>query len=511
MGNWRLVSDLFVYVLSTKKVYFAPIDNKKIQSMVIKQIENPFIELKIENDGFNIKLQEDLNLYIKSDQFPEKEKYYKISNFDKNSLGKIITQTKNDMGDFLDIKFEAIFSDDFPGIVSFVNNSMSQYKACFEEMKRRMNCELCKKTKKWIPGHRYDTLTNTIYYLGEVKSRKQTLTNSELQEGTSMPTAYLYVEEIDDGCKKISEILKSKCFGKDIRVSFSQVSMVDCGKVLENDLEKFQDYWEDLIINTEKEESSIDTFGNPIYDNSKNIFSVISYQSGTEDLTISNGIKVIIEKVIRTIMKQTLKNYWNYNTSSIKLNNKQTVEENTNSLVTLTLTKIKDENILRCLYYKELFHKFNIPIEDIAKKIIINWNENDIFNDFNLYLKHVGYIMIHYPTSNIILQREKTKTYNIKDFIKVSDLYGENELSDSIIKLFEKSKSNYGVGISKFEYYNIGTKKDPKIYILANIKLDDLIKYFDGVDNMSENLKNIIMKKKFIEVDINVDYDKVLE
>lgn len=510
MGNWRLVSDLFVYLSAKKEVYFAPVDNKKVQAVIIKQVESPYLELKIENEGLNIKLNKDLSLCVKSDQLPEKEEYYKINNFNKDSLGEIITQTKNDMGNFLDIEFEAVFSDDFPDVVSFVNNSMSQYKICFEEMKRRMNCELCKKTKKWIPGHRYDTLTNTIYYLGEVKSRKLTLTNSELQDGTSMPTAYLYVEEIDQ-CKKISEVFKTKCFGKDIRVSFNQVSMVDCGKMLEDDLGEFQDYWEDLIINTEKGESGLDNCGNPIYNDPKNIFSVISYQSGVKDLTLSNEIKVIIEKVIKTMMKQTLRNYWNYNTSSIKLNNKQTIEENTNSLVTLTFTKIKDENILRYLYYKELFTKFNIPIENIAKEIMSNWNENDIFNDFNLYLKFLEYIMIHYSTSHIIIQRKKTKTYNIKDFIKVSDLYGENELSESIIKLFEKAKSNYGIGISKFECYNIGTKKDPKIYISANIKLNDLVKYFDGADNMSENLKNIIMKKKFIEVNINVDYDKVLE
>lgn len=510
MGNWRLVSDLFVYVSTKKEVYFAPIDDKKIQSAIIRQIESPYFELKIENSEFNIKLQEDLNLYIKSNQLPEKERYYKINNFNTNSLGEIITQIKNNKGDFLDVEFEAIFSDDFPGIVSFVNNSMSQYKGCFEEMKRRVNCELCKKTKKWIPGHRYDTLTNTIYYLGEVKSKKLTLTNSELQDGISMPTAYLYVEEIDQ-CKKISEVLRTKCFGKDIRVLFNQVSMVDCGQVLENDFGEFQDYWEDLITNTEKEENCIDNFGNSIYNNPKNIFSVISYQSGIKDLTVSSEIRTVLEKVIKTLMEQTLRNYWNYNTSSIKLNSKQSIEENTKGLITLTFTKIKDENILRLLYYTELFNKYNIPIENIAKEILLNWNEDDIFNNFDLYLKYLGYISIHYQKDYIILQREKTKIYNIKDFIKVSDLFGENELSDSIIKLFEKAKSNYGVGISKFEYYNIGTKKDPKIYISANIELNDLIKYFDGVDNMSKNLKNIIMKKKFIEVDISVDYNKVLE
>ena len=513
MGNsWRLTSDLIVYVIPEEGVYFAAAEKKTYQAEVLKLITGkPFIELKLENQNFNIKFSEALEVCVRSNSLPDKSKYYVVKNIEKSKLGELITQIDNVKGDFVDKEFEAIFSDAFPNKVFFTNPYMSQYKKCFEEMRRRMNCELCKKTRKWKPGHRYDTLNGTIYYLGEIKSRRSSFTSSEFLSNDKMSTAYLYVEEID-GEKKISEVLKSRCFGSEIKVIFTQTTMVDGGEELENDLGDFQDYWEDLIQNTEKAERKFDKYGNLYYENVKNIFSIFGYQSGTEDLTMSDIARSIVEDVVNNVLKSTLIKYWKYSTSSIRLNDKQTIEENTENLVSLFLTKIKDENILRGLYYKEFFEYYKISINNLSNKVILNWNEDDIFNNLDTYIKCHDYLESRYSeTRKVIFQRENTKCYGIPDSVKVKDVIGDNDLSKLIIDIFEDAKTKYGIGISKFESYNIGSKKVPEIYIVAEITLEDIINHEGGIDKIPNQIKKDIMACKFLKIDIQIDKDKILE
>lgn len=521
--DWRLVSDLVVFLIPNKyRIYFASPEKPSYINAVIKKVYNDCssivpIELKLDDNSFNLKLDEELNVLVKSDLLPDKNQYYRVMNFcwsdSPTILGNIISQVENNKGEFKD-KFEVIFSDSIPGEISFVSPSMSQYNSYFIEMRRRLNVELNRKTKKWKIGHRYDSLTKTIYYLGEVKSRLSSPQNTEFMEGVNMTTAYLYTSEIDEvKDKKISDILNSRSFGSNIKVAFNQEAMVDCGEVLENDITNFQDYWEELMKNTINSEQKQGSDNIPRYEQLNNILSILSFQTGTDDLKVSNEIKDELVEVIQNVMKSGLLKFWNYNISYIKLNSKQPIEKNVENLIKIFYGEIKDRNLMRESYYNTYFNKVGIDLAKIAKDVLVDWNENDIYSDFDNYVRFIEYTKNHYPTAvKPVNEREKSKGFSNSELYTVANSVGiDTELTNVIIGLFNFAVKKYGVGISEFEYYNIGTKKDPIIYIEARITLDDIIKFLGGIDKMSEKLKQEIISRKFTEIKIQIDKDRVLE
>lgn len=522
--DWRLASDLVVFLIPNKnRIYFASPEKQSYINTVIKKVYNNYsntvpIELKLDDNSFNLKLDEELNILVKSDLLPDENQYYQVMNFCWSDspaiLGNIISQVENNKGEFKD-KFEVIFSDSVPGEISFVSPSMSQYNSYFIEMRRRLNVELNRKTKKWKIGHRYDSLTKTIYYLGEVKSRLSSPQNTEFMEGVNMTTtAYLYTSEIDEvKDKKISDILNSRSFGSNIKVAFNQEAMVDCGEVLEDDFTNFQDYWEELMKNTINFEQKQCSDNIPRYKKLDNILSILSFQTGTDSLKVSNEIREKLVEVIQNVMKSGLLKFWNCNLSYIKLNSKQSIEKNVESLVKIFYCEIKDRNLMRDSYYNTYFNKVGIDLNKIAECILVDWDENDIYSDFDNYIRFIEYTKNHYPTAvKPVNEREKSKGFSNSELYTVANSIGKDtELANIIIGLFNFAIKKYGVGVSEFEYYNIGTKKDPNIYIEARITIDDIIKFVGGIDKMSEKLKQEIISRKFTEIKIQIDKDRVLE
>lgn len=506
--KWILTSDLVAFITNEKEVYLSKFikkseDKKKFNLL---KLIGPAVEIKIDVNSFNLKLSPDLSVFIKSDLFPEKENYYKLMNFYSSGLGEILTQVDNDKGDFLDNIFEAVFSDDNEFSVFFVNKNMSQYEECSEELRRRLNCELYKKTKKWIPGHRYDSLTKTIYYLGEVKSRKGGNSLTKFLEGDDMVTAYLYVEKLTTE-KTISDVINSMKFGDDsIKVSLKQISMVDSGEVLENDFKNFQDYWDILIENTIKSERRINKYGNVSYNCIENIFSILSYQSNTKDLLkLSDKSKNLLEGVLRDVIKSTILYNWDLKFLPYSINSKLSLEDNVKNLSNLTLLSIKNKSelVINVDYYSELFNKYEIKLEDLCKEVLSNWDENSIYKNFDDYLNNFEYVINHSISNpNIIISKEgKDDNKN-----SVKNYYGDNLLSKTIVNLFNDAKKDYGKGITSFNFYK-NKSNDNQFYIKATITLFDLVNYFGGVDNIPEELKRDILIWKFVNININISDD----
>jgi hypothetical protein len=108
---------------------------------------------------------------------------------------------------------------------------------------------------------------------------------------------------------------------------------------------------------------------------------------------------------------------------------------------------------------------------------------------------------------NTSRQREKSTRYKL-DIVTLKDLYGESsELKDTIIECINKVRSNYGLGASEYEKINIGTRKEPLEYIICELTLEDIIKLKKGVSELSETLKNEIMKRHFVWVQVVFDKD----
>lgn len=518
-SDWRLTSEVVAIIVPKNSiVYLAAPEKKSYKAEVIKQLDpdEVYIETRLEENSFKLKLDNKLNVCISSESFSDPTKYYVVGNFckDKSELGTILTQVKNNKGNFEDIEFEAIFSESDKNSVSFITNYMSEYKKCFEEMRRRLNCEICKKTKKFIKGHRYDTIESTIYYLGEAKIRKVKDNNSEfISDPEKATTIYLYTEEIKDGITTVSDIFKNYAFGSEIKYTYTISSMVDCGEVLKDDGEDFQNYWDILIENTENKEKYIDSYGKEVYEKPVNVFNIISIQSSecNDKINISDSSKAIIKSIIRKSAKQSILTTWGWGKNSINLNKNQTLEENIKSLERLTPTEFNDINIVRSLYYSDLFSYYDIDYQNIVKEVMMNWDEQtEIFSNFDSYLKNLDYVKSHCNTAiRNSIQRVSSTNYRL-DVIKVKDLYGEDtELTNIIKEIFKSAKNNYGIGVRWFEYFNVGTKKNQKLFIRTEISLKDIIKYCNS--NLTDSLKASIIKNKFVSVNIDIDFDKEIE
>lgn len=514
-NSWRLSSDLIAF-FTNNLVYLCSPEKKSYKSAILKKIYGNTLtvnELTIENNQFNLKIDKNLRVYVKCKEFPDPNYFYEVKNFSKindycdiPNIGSIISQVNGiNFGIFPDnIIFEAAFSEEKPEEVIFINDSMPEYKEAFEEMKRRLNCSLYKKTKKWIPGHRYDSLTDTFYYLGEFLSRKKEEYNSTfITDEKEMPIVHLVVKDVDKNSKKISDIFKTKVFGKefnDIIVLDKLPSCVDSGEVLENDVIDIRDYWDNLVDNSYNRYKEVNEFGLISFDNQKYIFDIFCYQSigklGYENLS------EIVRDRIEDVIEVGLTNFKISNTN---------FKSDKSSLLSEYSTRIIDGNIDRVNYYKNLFDNLQIDKKIFDK--VINLDVDSLLNNIDTYIKYGGIHKYFNKNTRTLVSRQREKSTNYKlDLITINELLsGFDDLKDLIINIINNARNNYGIGVTVMSDVNVGTKKSPKIYTNIFLSILDIIKYYGGIDNIPEKIKSEILSKKFWELDLMIDKEGELK
>ena len=512
--KWRLTSELLAYVIpGTKKIYLSAIDKKICQTNVMKLIDSENMgkvsdEIRMYENQFEIKLggnsEGNVVLYAKSEEFPTSE-WYEIANFWKEGIWNLLETHTIENGNFPEgLTFEVGFEDTQP-LVTFVEPGMSNYKEYFEEMRRRINCELRKKTTKYTPGHRYDTLEETYFVLATLNSRRKDQFNSDfITVPSDFKEVAIYTNVLDSE-KSVSEVLKTRHFGdkpEDLKILYTKKSMVDSGEVLENDYTgDIQDYWKDIFENAVKSKSYIK--------DALEVFSLTN--NNTTDLS-----KVPVEDIkdyISEFMFNIIIEYWNIDNNrraDLLLSEKRTDEENEGSLIKLVSSTMKDGNFSKSLYYPNLFKNLGINLSEVAINTLHSWRAMPIDSDFDTYLKYSDYFsnpMRRETDKNISRQRVKSTKYKL-DVITLKDLYGEDsELRDLIIDSVNKVRSNYGLGASTYEVININTRKDPVEYVICELTLQDILKLKKGVSELSETLKHEIMKRHFVWVQVVFDKD----
>ena len=501
--NWRLTSEVVAYISpSKKKVWLAATEKKQYQVGVIRLINGePYQEIRLYENQFSLRFggeEDNLDIYLKCEELPDD--WFKVANFYKPGVWSLI-EGHTIIDGKLEEKFEVIFEEEIP-YVSFIEPNMKNFKKCFEEMRRKMNCEMCKKTTKWIPGHRYDSYTESIFPLCTTKLRKISLTNSEfLKDPSKMPEVWIYVGELGDE-KTVSEVLKNRSFGDgptDLKITFKTKSMVDSGEVLGNDYSgNIKDYWIPIYENAIKAEKPL-----------KDILDTFSTYSDSENPEIN--LKDITQVAIESVLIEN----WNLDStrSDLLVGDKYKEEENIERTKKLfVISGIKDTNFLKGLYYPELYKELGVDMEGAVKEAIKNVGGVRMTQDFNTYLKYQRYW--EKPgriDSEKCCSKQRIKSTNYKlDVVTLKDLYGDTELKDTIIGAVNEVRENFGLGATEYSIVNIGSRKEPKEYIICKLTLSDLIKYKKGVSKMSENLKNEIIRNHFVWVQVVFDKDGTL-
>ncbi len=489
-----LVSNVLAYIVPGKKeLYLSILNNKKHNVLVKKGVDKVLSELSIYEASFELKfsLSEDGCLtFVKNKDLPCSDEYYKVLNFDKESALGILLEIENDKGIFK-TPFEA-YIDETSNEVSFIGEGMKDYKPALDEMTRRFYTELGKKTKKWIPGHRYDCLEGTYYYLGEFLSRKKEEFNSlfmtSLEDFTPV---HIYTKKLG-GEKKISDVFRNQTYTEnELNVIWSNTlpSCVDSGQVLEDDTPSLSSLYLDMINN------AISKFD---IDELKPVFDILCYSSHLDPLVYPKEIKEPILGIIQKLIERVVLDNWNKVRSREDrcIGDKIEPSLNTERIKNILLGDgISDGNILERYYYNELFNALSINLEDEISKFLSTWNEADLYSSFSEFCKYNKYFLDRTQHTTI------TSTQRAGDkIVKISDLFGNGPLHDAIIELVKKAELNYGEGVSSYRIVKVGKNNT----VTCIIELNDIINNID----LTDELKDEIILYKFSKVVIYFDKDK---
>jgi hypothetical protein len=528
INDWRLTPGFLAFVDVVdheKRVYLASRDNKADKNVVAKLIQDrPYTELTVDINELELKFEKlqrewitsPVGVFIRNPEIFPDDSWYRVMNFCNDTMFDIFLSLESNKGTFEGKIFEAIFSESSPNVVSFVCSEMPEYLVYFEEMKRRINCETNKKTKKWISGHRYDTIKETYFFLGEFASRKESLNNSEFKDNLGMATAYLYTNVITDKDKNISDIFKTRVFGprpEDIKVIFSLPSAVESGAALTNDFEiaEIQNYW-DVMLDNAVEACKINKSNNYIgYYDTYRIFEVLGYFSSWANLNYPEKIVSKFKSILGDLAFDALVEWYGIQRSDNNLTilSSKSMDDNKKSLERTIYNLTRDVNISKSAYYPALLKYMGIKMDKILEEALLDWDESRFCDDFDNYLKYSFYFDKRNSDLDLISrQRVNTTSYSI-DIVTIEKLLGNGPLKNAVINLVNFAKDNHGAGTSKFAIYNTGTKKSPKEYISCEVTLRDVIDYMK--DSISDELKSEIVKKKFTRIVVQADKDRELE
>ena len=488
-----LVNDILAYIILGKKEVALSITNDKKHNVQVKKLlDKPFSELVLGENEFELEIKikpkyTGVDAYVKSPRFPNPGEYYRVINFLEKSAYQTLGEVENQCGVFKN-KFEAFFTD---YQVSFICQEMSNYKEAVDEMMRRFYTEMGKKTKKWIPGHRYDNSEGTMYYLGSFLSKKKEEFNSGFYNALEdLKPVHLYVNSLKDTEKTISDVFKGRTY-KDIKVIWDTnlPSCVDSGEALKDDSPSLYNLYVEMIENAMKTETDI-----------KPIFDCLCYQSPHDPIDYPDELGVIVKGIVKDLIEEVILNNWNIERarSDRQIGTTEIKENNIDRIKILLMNSIKDGNILGKYYYEGLFKALGINIEDGIEDYLKSWNESDLTKDFDTFYKYNKYFQKRAEAKNITSnQRNGEKT------VKITDLFGSGVLGNTILELVEYANNNFGEGVSEYNAVKINRTSSS---IACTITLQDLLKFKD-----SPELREEMLRFRFSKAIIYFDKDRKLE
>lgn len=538
MNNWRLSTGLTIFTskenLTTgdsgiNTVYFSPMEKKSYQVMVSKKIPGSYETIDpAQNEVDEVRFVPDSNqelgfrVEIKSSQLPEDDWYW-VRNFDNSTLGSIISQLKIEGGKLeTATKFEIIFNTRDSSLISLISPEMSEYHDCMTELARRLACDVGKKTKKWIPGHKYELENKTVIYLGSFLSRKANRKDSPFLN-VSLPEVILYVSDLLPGETTISDIFKNRPFNNlsdnGINIIYGKCpSGIDAGEVLKGDTpDDIQTCWENLLTNTANLFKSTSLFGRDIYSDISEILNIFTIQSEKNlNYNLSEKVSNDLTEILKVWTWDIIVNSWDKSLGYISINNSKPAKDNLKNLKNLIIFEIKDINSKALNFYEELLLKLNIDLDKICEESYNKWISMlpKLTSDFDCYLSNIeNFRPISYGYGigdNIELERFYNLNFNLDDktgkqsFTNMSAKYPE--LFSKIEELMNYSVANFGDKVTKFNTYKVGTVRSPQQYInVIVITLKDILNYINLELELTETLKHEIMSMRFIGTHIQIE------
>lgn len=493
MKKMTLVSDVIAYIVlgeKNKSVFLGISGDKKQNTRVIKdEIGKVYqvSELLLNSNEFELIIKPGEYgplAFVRNENFPgNKEDYWQVLNFKEDTVLDLLCGADNKMGVFSET-METVFDDTK---VSFISKSMKDYNKAFMEMTRKLFVSTGKKTKKWIPGHRYDSEEKTYYYLGSFLSKKASeFDTSFYSDLANLSIVHLYIESLNNSEKTVSDVFKNNTYGEDgIKVLWEGQDefpkCVDSGSALVDDKPSLYNLYPEILKNAENRKEG----------RLKSIFDTLAYQSASDLPSYSNEVKEFIEKIIDERIKSVIYMYWN-NGSMLREDEGQ--EKKIKDITHLCIDSIEDGNIQGMTYYIALLDFMGINLEEKITEFLKTWDEKDLVKDFKTFHDNLEYFRLRGCFLNL---------YQVDtDTPKLKDLCGET-LGNIIKEKIDHAAENFGVGIEGYNIYQL--KRNEKI-VKCVITIDDILE-----THRSEEVEKELIARKFIEAKIYFNQDKGLK
>jgi len=532
--KWRLVTELSAFVSNQENKVWLYMDGKKVyKSNVMKQINGDYRtkdlildSILLDNNEFQLKLDKNFSVFVKSKELPKKDEWYELCNFasDPKYVGAFLEDCSIDKGIVNSGSvFEAAFSEDYPGEVVLACDGMKDYEDYFNEMTRVVNCSIFKKTggTKWKPGYRYDTETQTYYYLGEVLVRRRDNLDSELLDQADYVKGYLVASKIDRKTEKtVEDVLKNHVLGQGadenkLQVLFSPKPMVEGSKVLEVpedfDITNYRDMMVDVAVNkctvpygnSWRDYTDLFSIFEPLSLMSEKVKDYSNLRDDTKEQLEVVLSTTILNTIITTNSIQTGVTMFSITKDSTR-NNKDLINDVVESYFINTMN---DSNVSRVSYYTELFKDLGISVSDIAADIVDSYSdEGTIFKDLDSMYNFIElYRKNHWSYDAEIFDQLKDSAKFSTSGQKPLTSVLSNKVADVIVELVEKARESYGTCICEYRVENNGTTRSPLEYEYFKITLTDIVNYYNGVSNVPQSLSNELVAGRFREVTIRTD------
>lgn len=130
-----------------------------------------YLEFDI-NNKFNIKLckgEFGLDIFIRSKELPEPNKYYKLLNVDRDFINNLILDGLVKKEGLVDGDFEAVFEKSNNNNCSLISTSDPRYPVLIKELENKLNIQLkSRPVKSYKQGYSYSNDTVDFVYLGNL-------------------------------------------------------------------------------------------------------------------------------------------------------------------------------------------------------------------------------------------------------------------------------------------------------------------------------------------------------
>lgn len=513
MVNFRLVSEVRAFIAG-KLIYLVSPDDKASISKLKKSLKDitNLKEYQISADNFKIRLSDiDNSLVLSTDDLPGE---YHLGNLDESCIWDLVRYVKVDSGNLLgdySIAVSKSITSESIDPVRIISPDMPFYSDYLDEMIRRINFTAGKKTRKYIPGHRYDSESETLYYLGSVYSRLSTPQNDDFANYPEKEVA-LFTKNIGD-CKTLSEVFQNGIlseitdgildFGKFFKITayYSKALLVDCGEVLKNDCTIF-DHLESIFDNSQNlfYERSKDKYvkGSPYL---TNVFTVFKY---TDETKTSYSVSPDLINKLRAVVSDAIMDRTLYAwESQIGRPMKEGSEKNYENCILGIIGNLLDPNIKRFTYYYDLVGYLGIDLKELFDNVV-----SFGVSSLSQLKNHIKYdrgenFVATYRT-------ELSSNYTLTKY-KISDKISDTDLAEVIKSMCLDARENHGISIEEYEILTTSRSKQP--YESFKVTVEDIVAYYNkekGIE-VPENLKEGILKSNFKSIIVTVDKGAVIE